>query len=82
MLLNGTFIFFPKQNFLRLTSQNLGDYAARFLQVEVKGKELLEDIDESFCEGMEMMDSETDFLLHWIQRVKNGDGPEWDMEDA
>jgi len=65
-----------------LTSQNLGDYAARFLQIKVKGKELLEDIDESFCEGMEMMDSETDFLLHWIQRVKNGDGPEWDMEDA
>eukprot|EP00493_Phyllostaurus_siculus_P023055 UN23390 len=31
---------------------------------------------------MEMMDSETEFLLHWIQRVKNGDGPEWDMEDA
>jgi len=64
-----------------LTSQNLGNYAAKFFEARVRGKELLDDVDEDFCETLHMMDSEKDFLLHLIERIKNGDGPEWD-EDA
>ena len=67
--------------FFRLTSQNLGNYAAKFFEARVRGKELLDDVDEDFCETLHMMDSERDFLLHLIERIKNGDGPEWD-EDA